>query len=381
MKLKFNNHNVPQQQISPIQAENRSGRPNSTPLFSSLLIALVIAVVFFLLYRWYTFGNISAYAVVTGKIMEVRSPCQGEIRDFSLRLGDRVAAGDKACVIVPTEFEKQRYQRDQALKVWTTVGQQTLDSWRATGRVPGTPAAVAAVADPTDAELTGLGVKRAERVLDEKKAILTRTKLLRQADAATEADVRTAALELELAEFNLGQAKAMDDGTRRKLGLPTASAAAGAAPELLPPLPPLDLPPASIELKSAIPGLVIDVAVADGEVVAANQKVLKILESGTLWIDAYVSPEQIQRIEEGDAVRIHLAGEEGTVPGHVVSCARVANPLPTVLERRVKGVDNVCRVRIELDNDGSRLDCGSVIRVVIKSSQSGFGNFVKTLRR
>ena len=80
-------------------------------------------------------------------------------------------------------------------------------------------------------------------------------------------------------------------------------------------------------------------------------------------------------------MRIHLAGEEGTVPGHVVSCARVANPLPTVLERRVKGVDNVCRVRIELDNDGSRLDCGSVIRVVIKSSQSGFGNFVKTLRR
>lgn len=384
MKLKFNNHSSQQQPITPIQSENRSGRPNSVPLLSSLFIALAIAVLGVLVYRWYIFGHVSAYAVVSGKTMEIRSPCQGETRELSLRLGDKIVAGEKICVIAPTEFERQRQLREQTLKVWTATGQQTLDFWRNTGRAPGTAVVGATVpVEPTDAELTRLGVKRAERVRDEKEAILERTKLLRRADAATEADVRTATLELELADLGLDQAKATDDGARRSLGLPaaTAPAAIGSAQELLPPPPPLDLPPATIELKSGMTGQVIEMAVAEGEIVAANQKMLKVLESGTLWIEAYVSPEQVQRIDKGDEVRVHLAGEEGTVPGHVTACAQVATALPVVLERRVKGLDNVCRVRIELDSEGHRLDCGTIIRVVILSSNGGFGDFVKSLRR
>ncbi len=389
MKLKFSNHNSQQPSISPIQSENRAGRPNSVPLFSSLIIAAVIALLAFWVYRWYAFSHIGTYAMVVGKTMEVRSPCQGEVRELALRLGDKVAAGEKVCVIAPTEFEKQLRSRDQALKAWNTAGQQTLDYWRTTGRTPGTPAAAAAPTaslppDATDAELTRLAVKRADRVRAEKKAALERTRLLQQADAATAADLRTATLELELAELSFDQAKVTDDGARRRLGLPVVAAAAAAVPadgQDLPPAPlPLDLPPTSIEMKSVMTGQVIELAVTDGEVVAPNQKVLKVLESGTLWIETYVSSEEIQRIEEGDEVRVHLAGEEGTVLGHVTACSRVATQLPEVLGRRVKGLDNVCRVRIDLDNDATRLDCGSVIRVVIKASHGEFGSFLKSLR-
>ncbi|HEY1926487.1 MAG TPA: HlyD family secretion protein [Caulobacteraceae bacterium] len=126
-----------------------------------------------------------------------------------------------------------------------------------------------------------------------------------------------------------------------------------------------------------VDGIITNLELEPGDYLLAGRQALALVDTDSLRIEGYFEETKLPRIHIGDPVRVHIMGEPGTMPGHVVSIAGaiadrertptpdlVANISPTFswvrLAQRIP-------VRIVLDNPPPdiRLISGRTVTVTI----------------
>jgi multidrug resistance efflux pump len=126
-----------------------------------------------------------------------------------------------------------------------------------------------------------------------------------------------------------------------------------------------------------VDGIVTNLELEPGDYLEAGRQALALVDTDSLRIEGYFEETKLPRIHIGDPVSVHIMGEPGTTPGHVVSIAGgiadrertptpdlVANISPTFswvrLAQRIP-------VRIMLDNPPAdvRLISGRTVTVTI----------------
>jgi len=75
------------------------------------------------------------------------------------------------------------------------------------------------------------------------------------------------------------------------------------------------------EIRSPVDGRVNDRTVRTGDYVTAGKPVLAVLDTQSFRVDGYFEETRLRHIRLGDAVDIHIMGEDGVLHGHVQSIA------------------------------------------------------------
>lgn len=394
MKISFSQHHVQQTAITAIQEQNKKARPKVTPILTVMALSAIAFLVLFVFIRWYYYRFVSSYGMVVGQTLEVRAPTPGTLRSFSLLPGDAVTVGQRLGSIEPLAYERLLRERER-----------TLDYLQETGKMPasGTPEASTeskssdplAILTPLErrqreiqlrnAESEILSAKlardRAAQTLTMKREHLERMQTLRQADAVTTFDLRSASQEVLFAELALRQSE--DDlqaAMQRQSLLNSPLPRPGSTSPNAVPLPgngrgtealaeaPDDLPP--LQLVSSIAGYVTEVNAVGGEIVSRDQKLLRIVSRDNLWIDAYFPPATVRRLNEGDEARIYIPGFGAPMLTRVKACAKAALPIPSHLNRNLPGLATGGYVRLEVTGNDQVLLPGMDVKVEIDTHAS-----------
>lgn len=119
-------------------------------------------------------------------------------------------------------------------------------------------------------------------------------------------------------------------------------------------------PPGVITFGSPADGILTETDVVEGSAVNAGQRVMRIVDESTLWLEAQVFPRDVPLIHLGQSVQADVQGMPGTTYGGKV----------TFISPQVDAMTRTTQVRMELKNEDLTLRPGMYATVLI-SSQSG----------
>lgn len=120
----------------------------------------------------------------------------------------------------------------------------------------------------------------------------------------------------------------------------------------------LDRPPATVTFTSPITGHVTEKLVVAGDAVTAGQRVLRLSDRGTMWIDARIFEQDLALVGPGQPATVHLA----SLPGEPLA-GRV-----TFIHPHLDPTTRTALARIELANPGERLLQGMYATVDIEAT-------------
>jgi multidrug resistance efflux pump len=70
-----------------------------------------------------------------------------------------------------------------------------------------------------------------------------------------------------------------------------------------------------------VDGIITNLELEPGDYLTAGRQALALVDTDSLRIEGYFEETKLPRIHAGDPVSVHIMGEPGTMPGHVVSIA------------------------------------------------------------
>ncbi len=120
----------------------------------------------------------------------------------------------------------------------------------------------------------------------------------------------------------------------------------------------LDRPPATVTFTSPITGHVTEKLVVAGDAVQAGERVLRLSDRGTMWIDARIFEQDLALVGVGRPATVHLA----SLPGEPLA-GRV-----TFVHPHLDPTTRTALARIEVANPGERLLQGMYATVVIDAA-------------
>jgi len=120
------------------------------------------------------------------------------------------------------------------------------------------------------------------------------------------------------------------------------------------------------ELRAPADGVVLDRHVELGEVVQMGAPVLTLADPGRLYAVVFVPQAKLPGIDVGDRASLRADGVEGTLAGHVEHIARRTEFTPRYLFSETERANFVVRVKVRIDDAGSRLHAGVPVRVSIE---------------
>ena len=119
------------------------------------------------------------------------------------------------------------------------------------------------------------------------------------------------------------------------------------------------------ELRAPSDGIVLDRHVELGEVVQPGAPVLTVADPGRVYAVVFVPQGKLPGIDVGDRATLRADGVEGTLSGHVEHISRRTEFTPRYLFSETERANFVVRVKVRIDDVGSRLHAGVPVRVSI----------------
>lgn len=120
------------------------------------------------------------------------------------------------------------------------------------------------------------------------------------------------------------------------------------------------------QLRALADGIVLDRHVELGEVVQPGAPVLTVADPGRMYAVVFVPQANLPGIDVGDRATLRADGVEGTLSGHVEHIARRTEFTPRYLFSETERANFVVRVKVRIDDAGSRLHAGVPVRVSIE---------------
>ena len=124
------------------------------------------------------------------------------------------------------------------------------------------------------------------------------------------------------------------------------------------------------ELRAPADGIVLDRHVELGEVVQPSAPVLTLADPGRLYAIVFVPQAKLPGIDVGDRATVRADGLEGALAGHVEHIARRTEFTPRYLFSESERANLVVRVKVRIDDPGSRLHAGVPVRVSIDRNRA-----------
>ena len=282
-------------------------------------------------------GPLVLTGVVSTNDVVVSSQVGGRISQVAVGEGDAVARGQVVATLEPNEFAADRayYARSaQALAAQVTASEDEL---------------AASVSQATEARAT---LENAKRTLDRTEALARSGGMSQQeVDAArtayTVAQARAAAAERQVAMRRSALSASRDQ--QAAAGAQTARA---------------DTRLGYTKLTAPIGGVVDVRAAREGEVVAAGQPVVTLVNPDSLWVRADLEETYVDRVRLGDRVTIRLpSGEER--PGIVFYRGVDADYATQRDVSRQKRDIKTFQIRAHIDNRDRRLAVGMTAYVLL----------------
>lgn len=101
---------------------------------------------------------------------------------------------------------------------------------------------------------------------------------------------------------------------------------------------------------SPVSGVVQSFGLRAGDIVAANQTVAEILESGQLWVRVYIPETELGLVAVGQAVRAHIdTYPNETFAGHVSAVSSQGEYTPRNVQTRAQRAEQVFAVKVLVD--------------------------------
>jgi membrane fusion protein, multidrug efflux system len=294
--------------------------------------------------------------LVTGRLVRVQAPIDGELKEFFASSGVEVRSGQVLARVAPGSQQQQtllQLQGDVAAKTaQITAARQSLDLLNqqlqslqgqeltiqavnaaiAANGVDHDKAAVdAAIAIETAAQTN---YQRYQQLLDEGVVSRQRVDELRAEWQAAQAAVRQARADLNTAHTSLGAAR---DGVTLNTGassqeqrmsimqlvqsqtalINTLSAQLATSQQQLKQAQSLYSDRRDVEVAAPFNGVIYSTEREAGEQVNRPDVLLTLLDCNDLWVETLVSAEQASKIDVQQPVRVQLAGESDTFLGEV----------------------------------------------------------------
>jgi multidrug resistance efflux pump len=118
-----------------------------------------------------------------------------------------------------------------------------------------------------------------------------------------------------------------------------------------------------LQIRATVDGVVEAVELQPGDLVAANAPVLSLMDTGRLWIRAYI-PQQFLGMDVGSQVRVSVDGiPDQEFAGRVTFLARQAEFTPRNVQTPEERAKQVFRAKIELVEPGPKLRPGMTVDV------------------
>jgi multidrug resistance efflux pump len=176
-------------------------------------------------------------------------------------------------------------------------------------------------------------------------------------------DVQEAKAELGRLE---AQVRLLDAGTRAE----EIAAAAARLAEAEARLAEQEVNLAEAVIRASEPAVVEVVAVRPGDLVAANQPVLRVLRAGDLWVKTYVPETELGKIRLGQAVQVTMDSFPGRrFAGVVIHIGAESEFTP----RNVQSVDErrhqMFGVRIRVEDTRGYFKSGMATEVIVPTSE------------
>ena len=279
--------------------------------------------------------------VVTTNDVVVSSQVGGRISQLAVAEGDSVARGQVVATLEPNEFAADRafYARTAAaLTAQVAASQDELET---------------SVAQETEARAT----------LANAKLTLDRTETLARSGGMSQQEVDAARTAYTVAQARAAAAERQVSMRRSALAASRDQQAAAGAQTAR-----ADTRLAYTKLTAPIGGVVDVRAAREGEVVAAGQPVVTLVNPDSLWVRADLEETYIDRVRLGDRLTIRLpSGEErqGTVFYRGVDADFATQRDVSRQKRDIK----TFQIRAHIDNRDRRLAVGMTAYVIVPPSQ------------
>ena len=308
-----------------------------------LVTAIGLAVGGWIIVQHGQSGALVLTGVVSTNDVIVSSQVGGRISQVAVAEGDTVVRGQVVATLEPNEFAADRayYARSaQALSAQVTASEDELAS---------------SVAQETETRAT----------LANAKLTLDRTETLARSGGMSQQEVDAARTAYAVAQARATAAERQVAMRRSALAASRdQQAAAGAQTSRA------DTRLAYTKLIAPIGGIVDVRAARDGEVVAAGQPVVTLVNPDSLWVRADVEETYIDRVRLGDRVTIRLpSGQErrGTVFYRGVDADFATQRDVSRQKRDIK----TFQIRAHIDNRDRRLAVGMTAYVIVQPPAQG----------
>lgn len=387
MRIQFRQPDLPQEAVSPVQGAMRHAR---TPRIS--LLTFLAPVVFFLalgygVYLLLYSGKVYTYGIVASHTETFAAPYAGKVTKTAAERGRRVHKGDLLFRLEPlastsgSSEPAGKLQEELAALEKSRAEEQAQRIQVAEAEVKRQEALLREeTARQEHAKQSAqLEVERLRTMVAQRQDRLAKTQRLKDLEAGIQADVDTAARELEMARFDLRQAQT--DATLAQQPMESAQAAltrAQAELEQARTTRPANLAIERLQLEMAqqvrelepveyaapMDGIVLDLTVGEGSVVAAGNTLISVAAVDKVWIDAYVEVKHLADLRLDTPVRVFAPGESQAMEGRISEMPSTIIRIPPELQYEFGSVFSAGYLRVETATSEALIP-GAVVHVVI----------------
>lgn len=413
MKVKFHQTERTQTPVRQAQISMREARSPNKPVLrwmTGLMLLGLIVLAGMMLYRT---RRIHTYGVVRAEIQELRAPFNGELRRIAVRPGDRVSKGDLILVLASMPASEAEISARRALRERLEERQESLTAESEARRIQQIRAAEAEIARLTAAardaeaerryqlEQARIEVEKLTRFHEDKKARYEHARTLLAMDAAVISDVELARSAMELAGYNLDQARValalaearanpyQDQLERAQADLETSRQAASeidfliekaraelefarqdfARAELGVEQGKIEVSIAegeaqAIEYRALFDGVVTEVGASQGSVITPDELLVTIADLSQKWIDVYVPAKHSMWVAVGSEALLHIPGVRRPVQGVISGGGGAIVQTPPSIRDYAPKMPRSLYTRVDLESRIPLLP-GNVVRVVI----------------
>ncbi len=297
-------------------------------------------------------GTLRASGTIEARQVRLSAKTPGDLLEVAVREGDRVRPGDRIASIDHALLDIQLRQAVAG----AALAKAQLDLIKAGARAEDVRQAEEGVrqaeagrksADDDARRMRDLAAKGSVTAKQAEDAEARLTVARAQASAASEALKKVRALarpeEIRAAEARLEQAEAAADLLRKSI--------------------------ADCVLVSPVPGIITQVPVERGEMIAAGATVAVVTDLDRVHLTIYVGEAELARVRLGTAAEVTIDGASGrTLSGTVTYISPEAEFTPKNVQTRQDRVKLVFAVKIEIDNPDGLLKPGLPADAVLKGA-------------
>lgn len=393
MKIKFTTPPDYQQPVSNVQLQVRSAPRIKYPVFQILILLAFVAAVAFGVYQYKTLRSVYTYGIVASDTEYFVAPFDGVVETFGLQRGYPVKAGDLLFTVVPAvpadtgAAEQDVVEGMEKAHDAATLEQQhrAAQAAREIERLE----QVLAEEQAKQAHAIALAeeeVRKLEAFHAAKVQRWTQYTDLLAMDAAVQSDVDGAALEMQLAEHNLAQAR-IDERLARERPQPSEAllqqarlalereTSVDADPALALNLARFKLELASgqrepVSFRAPYDGVVTETNASSGTRVNTGRAIVSLAATSGVWVDAYIPSKRALGVAPGQAVQVYVPGVDTPIAGTVAVESGTAVRVPEILRSHMPRVETAAYSRVHTP-PAPGLYPGTVVRVVFPDATSG----------